>query len=277
MTRSQSKRSVNLSTFFATHAVFTVDDLTQYLAERGSTNQNTRKSLLTYYRSKGRIISIRRGLYATVPLGHDPETYAVDPYLVAAKLADDAVLAYHTALEYQGKAYSSYRRVTYTSQARAQTTEFQRHEYVQVPVPHALRDAQEAMFGVDSHHREGVEVRVTGFERTFVDVLDRPDLTGSWEEVWRSLESIEFLDLDQVVRYVELLGNSTTAAKVGFFLEQHSEALMIEEDTLNAFRNLIPSQPHYLIRTSRSGCKLVSEWNLLVPAEILNHSWDEVL
>ena len=273
----QSERSVNLSTFFATHAVFTVDDVTLYLAERGSTNQNTRKSLLTYYRSRGRIISIRRGLYATVPLGHDPETYAVDPYLVAAKLADDAVLAYHTALDYHGKAYSSYRRLTYTSQTRAQTTEFQRHEYVQVPVPHALRDAQEAMFGVDSHHRDGVEVRVTGFERTFVDVLDKPDLTGSWEEVWRSLESIEFLDLDQVVRYVELLGNSTTAAKVGFFLEQHGEAFMIEDDTLNALRSLGPSQPHYLMRSVRSGCKLVSGWNLLVPEEILSHSWDEVL
>lgn len=254
-----------------------MDDLTQYLSERGSTNQRTRKSLLTYYRSRGRIVSIRRGLYATVPLGHDPETYVVDPYLVAAKIADDAVLAYHTALEYHGKAYSPYRRLTYTSQTRAQTTEFQRHEFVQVPVPHALSGAQEAMFGVDSDHRDGVEVRVTGFERTFVDVLDKPDLTGSWEEVWRSLESIEFLDLDQVVRYVELLGNSTTAAKVGFFLEQHGEALMIEDDTLKALRSLAPRQPHYLIRSVRSGCRLVSGWNLLVPEEILNHSWDEVL
>ncbi len=268
--------SVNLSTFFATHAVFTVEDLQRYLAERGSTNQNTRKSLLAYYRSKGRIVSVRRGVYATIPLGHGPETYAVDPYLVAAKLADDSVLAYHTALEYHGKAYAAYRRITYTSQARAQATQFRGHEYVRVPVPHALREAKQPMFGVESHHRDGVEVRLTGYERTFVDALDRPDLTGSWEEIWRSLESVEFLNLDQVVRYVKLLGNSTTAAKVGFFLDQHRESLLVEDDTLKPLRSLIPSQPHYLIRSSRSGCKLVSAWNLLVPEEILDHSWDEV-
>ena len=76
---------------------------------------------------------------------------------------------------------------------------------------------------------------------------------------------------------MELLGNSTTAAKVGFYLDQHREALMVEDDTLNALRSLGPSQPHYLMRSVRSGCKLVSGWNLLVPEEILSHSWDEVL
>ncbi len=277
MNSRQVNEPVNLSTFLATHAVFTVEDLERYLVERGSTNRNTRKSLLAYYRSRGRIVSVRRGLYATVPLGHDLQTYAFDPYLVTAKLANDSVLAYHTALEYHGKSYSAYRRVMYTTEARAQTTHFRGREYVRVPVPHALREANEPMFGVESHHRDGVEVRVTGYERTFVDVLDRPDLTGTWEEVWRSLEAIEFLDLDQVVRYVELLGNSTTAAKVGFFLEQHRESLLLEDDTLKPLKSLIPSQPHYLIRSSRSGCKLVSDWNLLVPEEILNHSWDEVL
>ncbi|MDO8723214.1 MAG: hypothetical protein Q7J31_13475 [Syntrophales bacterium] len=57
-----------------------------------------------------------------------------------------------------------------------------------------------------------MEVRVTGLERTFVDVLYRPDLSGSWEEIWRSLETVEFFDLDKVAAYVVLLGNATTAA-----------------------------------------------------------------
>ena len=37
------------------------------------------------------------------------------------------------------------------------------------------------------------------------------------------------LDLDELVHYVDLLGNSTIAAKLGFFLEQHRAALMREE------------------------------------------------
>ncbi|TVR91562.1 MAG: transcriptional regulator [Spirochaetaceae bacterium] len=277
MSNHQAGHSVNLSSFLATHSVFTVEDLKQYMAQRGSTNQNTRKALLTYYRSRGRIISIRRGLYATIPAGHNPDTYPIDPYLVTAKLAEDATLAYHTALEYYGKAYTSYSRFMYTSEQRAQPLRFRDHDYVRVPVPHALRRAEKPMYGVDSHDRDGVKLRVTSYERTFVDVLDRPELSGTWEEIWRSLESIEFFDLKQVLHYVKLLGNSTTAAKVGVFLDQHREALMVEDDILNSLRGLIPSQPHYLNRGSRSQCRLVPGWNILVPEEILNHSWDEVL
>ncbi len=44
---------------------------------------------------------------------------------------------------------------------------------------------------------------------------------GGWEEIWRSLETVEFFDLDRIVEYVLLLGNATTASKVGYYLEEH--------------------------------------------------------
>lgn len=47
--------------------------------------------------------------------------------------------------------------------------------------------------------------------------------------VWRSLESVEFFDLDHVIEYTLLLNNATTTAKVGFYLQQHRETLMVEE------------------------------------------------
>tara|TARA_Y100000031_G_scaffold122941_1_gene138076 strand:- start:570 stop:971 length:402 start_codon:yes stop_codon:yes gene_type:complete len=133
------------------------------------------------------------------------------------------------------------------------------------------------MFGVTHRKRSGVELRITNLERTLVDVLDRPELTGSWEEIWRSLESVEFFDLDQVVEYVLLLGNATTAAKVGFFLEQHREILMADEIHLNSLRQMRPRQPHYLIRGQRKNCRWVKDWNVMIPVEILEKSWEEVL
>ena len=154
---------------------------------------------------------------------------------------------------------------------------FQSHEFVRAPVPHFLREIGKEMFGVTSHKRSGVELRVTNLERTFVDVLDRPDLTGSWEEIWRSLESVEFFDLDQVVEYVLLLENATTAAKVGFFLEQHKENLMVDDAPLNTLRSMRPRQPHYFVRGKRKACRWVSDWNLMIPVDILNKSWGEVL
>ncbi len=268
---------MKLNQFLSQHAVFTLDELDRFLSTRGSGNPNTRKSLLTYYRKQGRIIPIRRGLYTTVPAGGDPRSSPVDPYLVAAKLTPDAVLAYHTALEFHGKAYSVYMRLHYVSANKSIPLTYQGHEFVRAPVPPALVAKGEEMFGVIRRNRSGVELRVTSLERTLVDVLNRPDLTGGWEEIWRSLESVEFFDLDQVIAYVRLMENATTAAKVGFFLEQHREALMVENVHLEPLRRLRPRQPRYFVRTNRENCRWVGDWNLMIPVEILNRSWEEVL
>ena len=277
MTRDGQSVPLNLNHFFATHAVFTVDDVQRYMVEHGSSNPNTRKALLTYHRTRGRIVSIRRGLYATVPPGHDPATYAVDPVLIAAKLTDDSVVAYHSALEFHARAYTTHSHITYASGSRSPVARFRGMEYLRVPQPTGLKSSGQTMFGVDSHHRDGVTVRVTTLERTLVDVLDRPELSGSWEEIWRSLEMIEFFDLDLIVRYVELLGNATTAAKVGFYLSQHRDELMVDEAALAILKSMIPRQPHYMDRGARTGGRLVSEWNLLVPPEILGRLWEEML
>ena len=76
-----------LNTFFSRHEVFTVEELDHFLSEKGSGNPNTRKALLTYYRKQGRILPVRRGLYAVVPLGSSPDSSPVDSYLLAAKMA----------------------------------------------------------------------------------------------------------------------------------------------------------------------------------------------
>jgi len=268
---------MSLNAFLLQNDVFTVEELDHFLSERGSGNPNTRKALLTYYRKQGRIIPVRRGLYAVVPFGSSPDSSPVDLYLLAAKMAKDAVLAYHTALEFHGKAYSVYNRLNYLSAARSVPVKFRHYEFKRVPVPQALLRKGKEMFGVERHKHSRAEVPVTGLERTLVDVLDRPELTGSWEEIWRSLESVEFFDTEKVIEYVMLLDNATTAAKVGFFLEQHKEELIIGDDDLKPLRELRPRQPHYLLRGKRRAGRWVREWNLMVPDEILNQSWGAVL
>ncbi|MCF7929682.1 MAG: hypothetical protein K9L68_13450 [Spirochaetales bacterium] len=273
----QVNRSKRLEGFFSQHPVFTVKELEQFLKEHYSGNVHTRKALLTYYLNRGRIISLRRGLYAVIPVGRDPATYAVDPFLITAKLADDAVLAYHTALEYYGKAYSTYRTCTYTSLTKSSPFHFKSNRFQRVPVPKPLRERQNPMFGVESFKRAGVIIRITSFERTFVDCLDRPELVGSWEEIWRSLESVEFFDLDMVLEYLILLDNATTASKAGYFLEQHKESLLVEDRYLEELKKMKPKQPHYMIRGDREECRLITPWNLLVPEEIINRTWAEVI
>jgi hypothetical protein len=70
------------------------------------------------------------------------------------------------------------------------------------------------------------------------------------------------------------LGNRTTAAKAGYYLQQHAEALMVEDRHLDPLHKLRPRQPHYLER-GKSG-KLVSDWNLVVPRSLAEKSWEEI-
>ena len=272
---SQISKYPGLNDFFSRNAVFTVEELDHFLSGQKSLNLNTRKSLLAYYLKKGRIINIHRGLYVTIPYGSDPSSFPVDPYLLTAKMAKDAVLAYNTALQFHGKAYSVNNRLIYISSKTPLNLQFRQYEIKGTLTPSSLSAKGKEMFGVTVFNRSGVELKITNLERTFVDVLDRPYLSGSWEEIWRSLESIEFFDLDQVITYVLLLENNTTAAKVGFFLEEHKDSLMVEVKYLDKLKKLRPRKPHYLLRNRRKDCRLVKNWNLMVPLEILNKSWEE--
>jgi predicted transcriptional regulator of viral defense system len=205
--------------------------------------------------------------------GVEPAAADVDPYLVASHLQDDAVIAYHAALQFHGKAYSLWRKFHYCSKKRARQFFFQDRQFVPVLVPAALRALPDLGGGIREVRQAGGLVRVTSLERTLVDVLDAPDKGGGWEEIWRSLEMVEFFDLDAVISYVKNLGSALAAARVGFFLEQHRETLMVEDKHFDSLRALAPAQPRYFDRKRKPG-KLVSRWNLVVPERILNRDWE---
>jgi len=263
--------------FFRKHPVFTSEELAAYLSLRGETGARTQEGLLAHQTKSGRLVRIRRGLFAVIPLGADWASYPVDPFLVTGKLTADAVLSHHTALEFHGRAYSVQGYFTYSAASPIAPVTFGNHVFRGTKFPSAVSRAEKEGHGVLQAERAGMGLRVTSLERTLVDVLDRPDLSGSWEETWRSLESIEFFDLDEVVEYARLLENATTAAKVGFFLDQHRDALMVEDRHLQTLRALRPRQPHYLERSKREPGRLISEWNLVVPRELTERAWAEVL
>ncbi len=268
---------MKLQDFFATHPVFTHEDFVEFLSVKGSTNVKTRESIIHHYTKSGRLVRVRRGLYVAVPPGVTPETCPFDPYLVTSRMAPDAVLAYHTALDLHGRAYSVREEFTYLTRTGSRPLNFRGQRYRGVGYPRKLLEKGQEFFGVVSVDRQGLDVRVTSLERTLVDVLDRPSLGGTWEEIWRSLELVEFFDLEKVVEYARLLNNATTAAKVGLFLEQHRDSLMPEENHLERLRSLIPKNPHYMVHNGRKPGRFMKKWNLVVPLEILERRWEEIV
>ena len=252
----KAKQQVKPTDFFALHPVFRFDEFVLAHAVRGVRSRLTTASVLKQHVSAGNLLHLRRGLYAT-------------------KLADDAVVAYHAALQFHGRAYSVWNRFDYLTQARQRRFAFRDLEFVPVQVPATLRARSVAGVGFTQHRHAAGLARVASLERTLVDVLDAPERCGGWEEVWRSLEMVEYFDLDAVLAYTRALGSALTAGRVGLFLERHREPLMVEAHHIEALRELAPAQPRYLDARREHG-KLVAGWNLVVPERILARSWAEV-
>jgi predicted transcriptional regulator of viral defense system len=185
-------------------------------------------------------------------------------------------LAYHTALELHGKAHSVHEEFVFLSHRAVRKAQIHSNVFRGVSFQKALLRSGNELYGVSKTERLGTEIKVTTLERTMVDLLDRPELGGGWEEIWRSLESVEYFDLEQVVHYTLMLKNGTTAAKVGFFLDQHRKALMVEDKHLRPLKRHLPEQPCYLERGKRTSGKLVAAWRLFVPPEMLNRTWEEI-
>ena len=261
--------------YFATHPVFRYEDFLAVPGASGFRSKQTSAASLKQHVAAGNLLHVRRGLYATVPRGVDPVRWSPDPYLVASKLVNDAVVAYHAALQFHGRAYSVWGRFHYLTRKRIRPFHFRGMDFIPVQAPVAVRDLPGLGGGVRTTPYVGGEVRATTLERALVDVLDAPDKGGGWEEIWRSLQMVEFFDLDAVVEYTRRLGSALTAARVGLFLEQHQDALMVEEQHLEALRRLAPRQPRYFDATHEPG-RLISSWNLIVPERILHQQWGEV-
>jgi predicted transcriptional regulator of viral defense system len=256
-------------TFLAANPVFRVEDV----AAQSRLKTAALKGLLRYHIDEGHLQRVRRGLYATVPRNTKLGQAKPDPFLLASRMTGDAVLGFHTALAFHGRAYSTRQEFTVWSAAPVRPFEFQGQTFRAIVPARNTRSTRRMVTGVVEADRQGLAVRVTTLERTLVDVLDRPDLCGGWEEAWRSLEMVEYFDLDQVVAYVRLLKNATTTARVGFYLEQHAKSLQVDEAHLRPLRRLRPAQPRYMDRDR--GGKWVAGWSLMVPTAVFDRSWEE--
>lgn len=256
--------------FFQIHPVFTHEE---YARSRDGGSPRTVDSLLRKHVQSGRIARVRRGLYVAVSPGGAADT--VDPYLVATKAAEDAAISHHAALQFHGRTYSIWSEVTFLTGGHARRFRFGPMEYVPLRPPAAAVDLPDMGGGIETLPSGGGWVRVSTCERAMVDLLHAPALGGTWEEIFRSLEMIEFLDLDAAIAYALRLDSATTVARVGFFLEQQRERLFVEDAHLERLVARAPKDPRYL-DASRNPGRLVHPWNLIVPEVVLDQRWGEV-
>ena len=263
-----------INTFFYEHPIFSYEEFAAWKAEQGTITPHAIHTALQYHLKVGTILRLRRQLYAVVPPNETAETMTVDPYLLAAKISKDSILAYHSALELHGFAYTSFEQFTVITEHKIKPFEFRYQWFKPVTLPTVL--AKQATFGIETLNRQGIEIKITTVARTFVDVLDRIELCGGWEEVCRSINNIAVLDVDAAISYCLKFKNARLAAKVGYFLDQRQGAFKIPEAQLKLLLNAKPISPQYLSKKAQKKCRLVKKWNIMIPENVINQQWEEL-
>jgi predicted transcriptional regulator of viral defense system len=267
--------ATNLQKFLRKNPVFSYTAFAQAASKNHEYNRNTVNALLAHHILKGHIVRIRRRLFAAIPVGADPKTYPINPFLIAGYAAPDAVVSYRSALSFYQKAYSTSYRFIYQTKHQSSSFNFRTENYAAMNFPEILVEKHKENIFTNLEDVQGLNVRVTNLERTLVDVLDKPHLGGGWEEIWRSLSMINRIKIDQVIEYVFLLNNATTIAKVGFYLSQRQKELKISSEILNKLHARCPRSPHYIDKIARINGKFINNWNIIVPQGLITKEWQE--
>ncbi len=188
-----------------------------------------------------------------------------DPFLIAAALADDVVLAYHSALEAHGFAHSPWRHVQFVSSHNMKPFTYEGFSYKRYPPPRLQEEKNSARF-TTLLSRGQSPVRVTTRERTLVDVLGRSDLGGGLEEVLRSLASMPFVDTWGALEYLQERSKRTLVARTGWVLEQRMQEWYVDPDALLQMKDMLGKGPYFFTSTNERGV-WVPGWRLYLPGD----------
>jgi predicted transcriptional regulator of viral defense system len=256
-------------TFLSTHRLFTRDEFASQMAPR--TARATIDSTLHRWLSQGRIERVKRGLFVRA----DSLGRSLDLLALAARMAPDAALSHHTALEAHGFAQSLFERLTYATWTRTRAREYAGRTFAPVQPRARIREHDGGARWIAVIDRRDLPVRTTTVERTVIDALDRLDLSGGLDEVWRSLGAVGAIDPTEFEAYLTAVGVRALNAKAGFFLDTHKERLAVPDSVLDRIAQEAPRSPVYFDRAR--GGQLVKRWSLIVPEDLLQDDYEEVL
>lgn len=258
--------------FLEHHPVFTLEEFRKELSMENGGREAS--DMIQYNKSMGRVGMVKEGLYYAIRPGQSAQTAPVDPFLLASKLAPDGVLSYHTALDLLGFGHSAFNTYYCFSNRFRPALRFRRDHFRVVVTPEKLQKKSQELFGTEKVERQGVKLIVTGKERTLVECLEKPQNCGGFEEMYRSLEKVPFIQPDILLTYLDLREQKNLYARVGFFLEQHRDDLHVEESLSRQLLQNVPAQPVYWTQ-HRKGGVLMKRWNLIVPEAVRDRSWED--
>ncbi len=221
--------------------------------------------LLAHLASKGWLVRIKRGLYATVPLGAaEPADWREDTWAVAVRSFTPCYIAGWSACEHWGLTEQIFRDIAIVtaqpvrkSPITIQGTDF-----------HLKHRSEDRLFGTRIVWRDRIQVPVSDPSRTIVDILDEPHLGAGIRHVADVLETYfagERRNDRLLLDYAERTGNRTIYKRLGYLME----TLGIDvPDIVERCRSSLSTGLTFLDPTVRLAGRISKRWNLRVNVAI---------
>lgn len=254
--------------FFSARPVFDRAEYARAVGRRPDDKVVT--AMLNQHLHAGNIRRITRGVFASVPKHADAKRWVVDRFLAASRLRGGGVIAYHSALELLGCAYTEGHEVQVIAPGEPGLFETADLACRFVRPPHGFAPPD----GVATVDRLGLDVSVTTIERTIADLFDRYDLVGGAEELFDSLDLVARVDTGALVRYARALGNAAAIGALGFWLERDRERLGVPDAALAELRSLAPRQARYALGAKSGQGRTAKGWNVILPGEVIDRKFE---
>lgn len=253
--KSQGQRLL-LQLFLRGKRIFSTEDAAQ-AAVLENIAPNQLNKILSNMAKHGRVLRLRRGLYAAI--GLLPQQLDTHPFVISAFLVQPSVISHWSALQYHGLTEQIPKIITASTTHKILTPSMRNKKFQHPEIKHAFEinsiryeytNIQEKnYFGTEKIWLDEVfYVNITDKERTLLDLFIYSKMFGGMGEALGILEnSIPAIDIQKLVDYAARYSKRSLAKRLGWALEYFgiSEKLLepLLKIPIHYYCRLDPSKP----------------------------------
>ena len=245
--------------------VFTTRDAEQALAW----SRADLHPVLSRLVKKGRLARIKRGLFCLVPPGSKDlkRGYPQNWFLIAKALAEGKpyFISHYSAMHLHGMTSESIQTIFISLSEQRRSPKDLRIPVRFVAIP------KKRFWGLEDKWVTNEEKAcVSDLERTILDILDRPDLSGGITEIARGLWLVKNeINVSRLVDYAKRFDSYAAAKRLGFLMEKLH--LGPEKAVERIYEFIRPSTSYALLDpTSKQGGRHLDRWHLRLNVEMVD-------
>lgn len=212
-------------------------------------DDNTKRNISNFIK-RGYIERIKKDLYVAINL--ETNGPITDKFMIASKIAADAVVSNISALEYYGY-YNQVRNDCFVMT----NTRFREFEYRGITYKRVKNYFNEGNIKKNDY------LTVTDLEKSVIDLIKDLGKIVGLEEVNNILELIVSLDEDKLKKYLNKYNVQFYYQKAGYLLEQYKEDLNISDEFFDYINKKVKTRRY--ITNDNDFFVFNARWKLFVP------------